>query len=410
MSKPASLPTLTHQKARARGVVRLNGHDHYVCRSGEWPADQKEPPAAARAEYDALIARWLAGGRKPLHQPAVVAPVEEKPKVSVAEVLLAYLEHAQVYYRHPDGRPTTEVKEIRLSLRPLRELFALSPADAFDSLALESLRDHMISKGWCRTLINRRVERVRRCFKWAAKKKLVTAAVCAELSTVEELKRGRSKARESKPVEPVDPAHVAAVLPRLSAHLRAVVELMQLTGMRPGEACRLRLGEVDRTGDVWAYRPALHKTRHRGHSRLVPLGPRARAVLEGFLAGREVGPDEPVFSPRREREERFARWRAARKSKVPPSQQCRRKAAPRRVPAAEYHPHALAAAVRRACERVGVPTWHPHQLRHSFASDVRKRFGAEAAQVLLGHAQLSATELYARKNEALALQVAAAIG
>ena len=80
------------------------------------------------------------------------------------------------------------------------------------------------------------------------------------------------------------------------------------------------------------------------------------------------------------------------------------------MPAAEYHPHALAAAVRRACERVGVPTWHPHQLRHSFASDVRKRFGAEAAQVLLGHAQLSATELYARKNEALALQVAAAIG
>ena len=111
-------PKLTHQKARGRGVVRLNGHDHYCCRSGEWPADQKEPPAAARAEYDALIARWLAGGRKPLHQPAVVAPVEEKPKVSVAEVLLAYLEHAQVYYRHPDGRPTTEVKEIRLSLRP----------------------------------------------------------------------------------------------------------------------------------------------------------------------------------------------------------------------------------------------------------------------------------------------------
>ena len=95
----------------------------------------------------------------------------------------------------------------------------------------------------------------------------------------------------------MDPSHVAAVLPRLSAHLRAVVELMQLTGMRPGEVCRLRLGEVDRTGDVWAYRPALHKTRHRGKSRLVPIGPRARAVLEGFLAGRELGPDEPVFSP-----------------------------------------------------------------------------------------------------------------
>jgi integrase len=402
-------PKLTHQKARGRGVVRLNGHDHYCCRSGEWPADQKEPPAAIRAEYDALIARWLAGGRKPLHQPAVVTPVE-KPKVSVAEVLLAYLEHAQVYYRRPDGSPTPEVKEIRLSLRPLRELFGLSPAEDFGPVALDTLRDHMIGKGWSRTLINRRVERVKRVFKWATRKQLVPAWVYGGLRTVEGLKRGRSAARESDPVEPVDPAHVAAVLPRLSAHLRAVVELMRLTGMRPGEACRLRLGEVDRTGEVWAYRPALHKTRHRGQSRLVPLGPRARAVLEGFLAGRELGPDEPVFSPRREREERFSRWRAARKSKVPPSQRSRRKAAPLRVPATEYHPHALAAAVRRACEKVGVPTWHPHQLRHSFASHVRKQFGAEAAQVLLGHARLSATELYARKNEALALQVAAEVG
>jgi integrase len=54
--------------------------------------------------------------------------------------------------------------------------------------------------------------------------------------------------------------------------------------------------------------------------------------------------------------------------------------------------------------------WHPHQLRHSAATEIRKRFGIEAAQHVLGHATLNVTEIYAEKNSEAARQIAAAIG
>jgi integrase len=49
-------------------------------------------------------------------------------------------------------------------------------------------------------------------------------------------------------------------------------------------------------------------------------------------------------------------------------------------------------------------------LRHSAATEIRKRFGIEAAQHVLGHATLNVTEIYAEKNSEAARQIAAAIG
>ena len=57
-----------------------------------------------------------------------------------------------------------------------------------------------------------------------------------------------------------------------------------------------------------------------------------------------------------------------------------------------------------------IPHWFPLQLRHSRATEVRKQFGLEAAQVSLGHAHANVTEIYAEKNLELAMQVAKATG
>jgi integrase len=54
--------------------------------------------------------------------------------------------------------------------------------------------------------------------------------------------------------------------------------------------------------------------------------------------------------------------------------------------------------------------WFPYQLRHSFATDVRREHGLEAAQVLLGHTTANVTEIYAKRNEALAAKVASEMG
>jgi site-specific recombinase XerC len=54
--------------------------------------------------------------------------------------------------------------------------------------------------------------------------------------------------------------------------------------------------------------------------------------------------------------------------------------------------------------------WHPNQLRHAYATQVRKDFGLEAAQVALGHSRADVTQVYAERDVGLAAAVAAKIG
>jgi integrase len=411
----------------------------------------------SKAEYRRILAELHAVG------PTAAIPAGTTPDLTVNELLVAFMRWALSHYRDPAGEPTTEVDEIRRSLTPVKELYGHTAAREFGPKALAAVRQRMVAAGWCRSLINRRMDRVKRAFKWAVSEELVPVAVYHALRTVPGLRKGRSEARESEPVKPVDLQHVTVTLPFLNRHVRAMVELQRLTGMRPGEVCRLRLAEVDRSGDLWVYRPRAHKTAHRGKDRVIPLGPRARAIIAEFLradcpppegfahidpddadqqtvrlvmadayqdAGRTrdaellrdtsgpvaliggcvVDPGANLFSPARERAERLVRWRRARKSKVPPSQRDRRKPDPKRVPAAEYHPHAYTNAIRKACEKAGLPHWHPNQLRHTFATEVRRAFGLEAAQVLLGHSRADVTQVYAERNLTLAGRVAAEIG
>ena len=245
---------------------------------------------------------------------------------------------------------------------------------------------------------------------WAASEDLISGSTYEALRTLAGYRRGRTEARVSEPVRPVSDEVAAATLLHLPHHVRVIVELMTHTGMRPSEACRLTLDRLDRGGEVWVYRPEKHKTAHHGKARVIPFGPNARGVLTAFLTDRVLAPAEPVFSPRRAREERFARLRASRKSKVQPPQVSRKKAQPKRPPAAAYTPRAVAHAVLVAAEKAGVQHWHPYQLRHSYATKVRKYHGLEAAGAALGHTRMSATEVYAERDEQLAVSVAAKIG
>jgi integrase len=129
-----------------------------------------------------------------------------------------------------------------------------------------------------------------------------------------------------------------------------------------------------------------------------------------FVAGCVVDPSASVFSPWEAREERFRRMRQKRKSKVQPSQKSRRAENPKRTPGSAFTTTGYAHAVQKAAKKAGVPHWHPNQLRHLFATEVRKAHGLEAAQVLLGHSRADVTQVYAERNETLAASVAAKIG
>jgi hypothetical protein len=57
--------------------------------------------------------------------------------------------------------------------------------------------------GLSRGVINHRMARVRRIFKWAVSEELVPPSVYQGLASVEGLPKGRTNVRECEPVEPV---------------------------------------------------------------------------------------------------------------------------------------------------------------------------------------------------------------
>jgi integrase len=98
----------------------------------------------------------------------------------------------------------------------------------------------LIDAGHSRKYINKLMPVVTRAFKWAAAEELISAEVYHSLQTVEGLKAGRTKARETAPVLPVADDVVDATLPHLPVVIADMVRFERLTGARPGEVCQLR--------------------------------------------------------------------------------------------------------------------------------------------------------------------------
>lgn len=365
--------------------------------------------------------------------------------LTLNEFLLAYVEYAEQHYRGPNGKSTGEAEHVKLVVRHVRELYGDRSVCEFGPLALKAVRQRFIAAGWCRKSVNQQIERVKRAFKWGASEELFPTSLYQSLLTVTGLQRGRTEAKETEPVKPVPDAVVDATLPYLNRHVRGMVELQRVTGCRPGEACIIRRADLETGGAVWLYKPVHHKNSYRGKARSIAIGPRAQTLLVGYFT---PNLNEFLFSPRRAVEEIRAERSAHRKTPRFPSHLKRnaekRKVSPTRLPDAKYTTRSYSVAVARACDRafpVPAPlarckgethtewwkrlnenqreevktwrrahSWHPNQLRHSFATRVRKQHGLEAAQVLLGHSRADVTQIYAERNEELAGSVAAKIG
>ena len=63
-----------------------------------------------------------------------------------------------------------------------------------------------------------------------------------------------------------------------------------------------------------------------------------------------------------------------------------------------YDDETYCQAVERACCKAGVPKWTPGQLRHNAGTKIRRKYGIEAARLVLGHQSASTTEIYAEKD------------
>lgn len=380
------IPKYSLHKPSGRARVRIDGRDIYLGLYGS--AESKEA-------YNRVIAEHLAGGVRDSRSVARVAP----GSISIAELILRYADHR----RASNLSPVTFEKVDKPALRRLRLLYGSVSVAGFGPAALRAIqRRALVEEGFSRQYVNKKLTAViKRLFKWGLAQDFVPADVVTRLSVVEPIKRGEFEARETMPVRAIDDEVIAQTAAEMESIPADMVRVQRLTGMRPGEVCSMRWVEIETTGEIWVYRPAKHKNAHRGQARVITLGPRAQAVLMRY---RDRPLSEAVFSPRQAAVDRSARLRAARQTPLTPSQRARAKrrakAGPggRGHPSAAYSTNSYAAAIRRACERLGIPVWTPNQIRHTTATVLREQQGLDAAAAVLGHAKPDTTLIYAEQR------------
>ncbi|MEX2174602.1 MAG: site-specific integrase [Pirellulaceae bacterium] len=422
--KHGSVPGIRRHKPSGQAVVTLSGQDFYC---GAWGTK------VALAEYDRLVAEWLARGRR-----ATTADVDREGDLTLVELAARYKTFAKGYYRK-NGKVTSEVDAFLSVAKVLTGMYGRESANDFGPLKLQAVQQAMIRLGWTRRNINKQQQRIVRMFGWAVSQELVKPDVAHALREVKGLHKGRTDAKESPPVLPVDLSVVNATLDHLPPIVADMVRLQRLTGCRPEEVCLVRPCDLDRSGSAWAYRPHSHKTSHHGRERVIFVGPKGQDVLLPYLL-RDA--ESYCFDPAEGERKRRDVAHALRTT--PPGHGNRpgtnRKRKPARQAGQRYTTNSYRRAIHRACElafqmpdnlrkrptgetaeqkneRLKLArqwrvkhTWHPNRLRHSAATEIRKRFGLEAAQVTLGHSAADVTQIYAERDLEKAAAVMAQIG
>lgn len=364
-----------------------------------------KPAGAKHATKDLAVAREVA--KNLLEKHIYDVQKSERPKTvrTISDLVRAYLAYAKGFYK------SNEPENIGYALVVLIDNCPALPPDDFGSLKLKELRGLMISdKKWCRGVVNKRVSMIVRMFKWAASEQLISVQTYQSLATIEGLRKGRSEARESKKVLPVSDAHVHATMSRLPQTVADMVRVQLLTGMRSSEVCLLKPDYIDRTGEIWIYRPDKYKGEHlENYERFVPLGPKAQAILGKYLF-RE--PHSFCFTPTQAEVER-GRERENLRPRY--DKNSYRLAIQRAI-------QAVNRGIRNQCQsefgddwekeykKRQMPAWTPHQLRHSHGTMIRKEEGIESARAALGHKRLQTTEIYAEQDMQRAIEAARKYG
>jgi integrase len=374
------LPKYSLHKPSGQAKVRYGGKDKYLGRYGS--PESKE----AYAQFVASIPRPGESTKPRQPVPGVV--------LMVGECVELFYQHAQTYYAR-DGVPTGEHTTMRYALRPLTSRFSDLRVTEFGPKKLKTIREDMIALGWTRRTINKSVNRIKLCFTWAASEELVPPETAMGLKTVKGILKNRTAAREKAAIGPVADEAVDAVLTIVSDMVADICRLMRLTGMRPGEVLTMRASEIDRTDpSCWVYRPGQHKTEHHDKSRVVFIGERGQQILLPRILKSGLGPLFPMT-------------RAALRRAI--ARGCNR-AFPHPV-ISEISPKKWTPEQRaelRAWRKAH--RWHPNQIRHTVGTEVRAKYGLEAAQVLLGHSHADVTQTYAERDLAKAADVARKIG
>lgn len=394
------LPAMRRHGRSNQARVRLGGREWFL---GPWGS------AEARVEYHRLIAAWLenrANGRDreplppaPAPEPAATPQTFERvtDDLTVGEVALRWIE--DIERTIPNFRRNSKWSAAIVAASAVNELRNM-PAKEFGPRALLHVQRRLVetpafqrpprkgepprpAKMRSRRYVNDIVARVRQMFEWAMLNELVPEDRVVALSRVPALAYGQTAAPETEPRTAVPDDVIDRTIAKLTPEAAAFVMFVRLTGCRPSEAARMRLADiVDRDKPVWRYVPTTHKTKHRGKSRHIPIGPKAQRIVLERAAGRPD--DATVFTPQRS----VPQPRSVDVIRIEA-----RKPSPRVGDA--FTKDAIRIAIARAAAAAGVPHWTPYQLRYSRLREIRRLDGRDAVQATAGHADARMSDHYA---------------
>ncbi|EMI42471.1 tyrosine-type recombinase/integrase [Rhodopirellula sp. SWK7] len=431
-TKKGTPPSYRFHKATGQAIVTVSGRDIYL---GEFGSED------SIRQYAFVIAGELPATKKKQRTADANEPT------TLVEVLAAFWKHAQTYYVK-NGEPTNEIAALRIVIRDAKTLFGHEPVDEFGPKKLKAVRQLWIDRGQARTTINKNTRRLTRIIRWGVSEEMVSGGVLESLCAVPGLKKHRCTAREPDPVKPVSMEAVEATIPYMPPVLADMVRFQLLTGSRPGEVCRMRPKDINRDGEVWEYHDPDHKTEHHGRNRTVFIGPEAQAVLRPYLLRDATSVcfsmAESLWQRRRLRNDARTTPLSCGNRAGKRSNADRRESKPKRKAKERFDANSYRQAIHHACDaafdapeplgrREGESNiarmkrltekqreeldawrvehrWNANQLRHTRGTEIRKRFGLEAAQVILGHAAADVTQVYAERDRDKAIEVARQVG
>jgi len=377
-------------------VVRYKGKTHRLGQHGT--------PEALQA-YNRFCAELTSNPE------TFLMPREPKAKTTLDEVAAAYLDYAENRFFDTQY---THYEHYRVALGFAINLYGHLPVDELSPLKLKTIRDTMLreaQKGnpkkqrFSRNVINQYINRIRTVISWGVEHELVSVGTLHALRTVKALPKGTPGTRETKRRQAVPDDVVERTLLFLPPVVAVIVQIQRMTGCRPSEILKMRVGDIERNREsgLWHYVLEKHKTeRHTGQEKIIPLGVPIQELLAPYLTDKSA--EQAVFSPAQAMAERRAEKRGNRKTKITPSQAERdrqRAASPPKYcdfyddnsyrKAIEY---AIAKANRQLPESEQIPHWTPYQIRHTAGTVTSRTEGREKAQALLGHSTIETTSIY----------------
>jgi integrase/recombinase XerC len=261
--------------------------------------------------------------------------------------------------RRQDASPAT-VRNYAADLRAFARWFADATGEAFAAKAvtptdLREYRGHLraVEQKQAAT-INRRLAALRKFFAWAK-----GTGKIAEVPT-EQVKGLPAAPRTPKALAKREVDRLIREAERHGDKRNiAIVQLLRHTGLRVGELCNLRLGDVrisERKGEV------LVRAGKGNKDRTIPLNTDARRAVEAYKAVRPQVDGNHLFVGQR---------------------------------GDPLKPQGVQIVVQKYARRAGLPGVTPHVLRHTFAKHVLDA-GEDLATVqrLLGHGRLETTAIY----------------